>query len=471
MAEPKNSFVPSLSLFTKLSAAFVLVVVVAVGVVAWGSRQSAEREFTSFVRQSQAERPEELLAQLAAHYAERGSWSGVEPLLERFRADPGARPRRPPLLLVDAQGRIVATNWMRNVNGQLLDPALMRGWPIQVNGETVGTLLMPGGGGVMFDAVRGMISPEGAETIERIRQAILVAGLVASGVALLLAGLLAWGLVRPLHRLTRAAEAIAQGDLSQRVPVTSGDEVGELANAFNTMAGELQRAEQVRRNMTADVAHELRNPLSVVRSHVEALQDGVFELTPENLDPIHDKVLLLGRLVEDLRELALAEAGQLPLERAPTDLRTLVVETVQGLQAQADKKGVALRADLPAELPLVWADRGRIGQVLTNLLSNALRHTPAAGEVSVSASADADWAYLSVADTGQGIAPQDLPYVFERFYRGDRARERPVDGQGTGLGLAIARGIVRAHGGEIEVSSQVGEGSCFRLRLPLGRGR
>jgi two-component system sensor histidine kinase BaeS len=461
-----TNHVTRISLFTKLSAASVLVAVVAVAVVALMSRQSARREFTRFMLQNQAIVTDDLLAQLSAHYARQGSWTDVEQVLEQSSIETEGQRIIRPLLLIDTQGRIVASNWTQQIGEPLLEHELTQGWPVQVNGKTVGTLVVPGSRRPPPERMPEWLGPEGAATLDRVQQAILTAGVVAGALALVMAGVLAWGLVRPLHRLTRATEAIAQGDLSQRVPVTSGDEVGELAAAFNFMADELQRAEQLRRDMTADVAHELRNPLSVIRSHVEALQDGVFDLTPGNLEPIHDKTMLLSRLVEDLRELALAEAGQLPLERAPTDLIRLVEQTLEGFQAQAEKKEIDLRVNLPPELPLVSADRGRIGQVLTNLLSNALRHTPPGGMVTVSATTADSCVHLSVADTGQGIAPADLPNVFERFYRGDQARERPADSQGTGLGLAIARQLVEMHGGTIGVESAPGAGSEFWFTLP-----
>ncbi len=459
-----------ISLSVKLLAALGLVVVVSLAAVALTARWTAVREFTDFMQQRQMLAADDLAAQLALYYSQYDGWAGVERVLRQNRMGMKNHPPGINWMLADPQSSVVADSWGERAGDQLSRGDLATGRPVQVGGETVGILIVIDDGRPNPEVMRRGLTPEGTATLDRVQRSILIASLGAGAVALAVGGLLAWGLVRPLRRLTAAAEAVAGGDLSQRVPVASGDEVGELAAAFNHMAAELERAEQLRRDLTADVAHELRTPLSVIRSHVEALQDGVFDLTPDNLGPIHDKILLLGRLVEDLRELALADAGQLPLECGPTDLRTLVESTLRSFRAQAEAEEVSLRAELPPELPLVHADRERIGQVLTNLMSNALRHTAAGGTITLSATEAAgsrSAVRLSVADTGEGIAPADLPYVFERLYRSDRARARSADDQGTGLGLAIARGIVEAHGGTIEVESELGDGAVFSFCLPV----
>lgn len=273
-------------------------------------------------------------------------------------------------------------------------------------------------------------------------------------------------LVKPLRMVRDAARRIGAGELTYRVPITSRDEIGDLARQFNEMAEALERDERLRRQMMADIAHELRTPLSVIRGQVEALQDGVFELSPENLKPIHDQTLLLGRLVEDLRDLALAEAGRLPLERTEVSLERLIRRIVEAFQPRAQEKGLALSVELPEALPPVQADAQRLEQVLENLLSNALRYTPAGGTVNVRAWEEPQWVVFTVEDTGTGIAAEDLPHIFERFYRADKARSR-ADG-GTGLGLSIAKQLVEAHGGRISAESAPGKGTRFTVRLPRG---
>ncbi|MBE9507785.1 MAG: HAMP domain-containing protein, partial [Chloroflexi bacterium] len=266
--------------------------------------------------------------------------------------------------------------------------------------------------------------------------------------------------------LTAATRAVAAGDLSVRVPVRYHGEVRELAAAFNAMAEDLARADALRRNLTADVAHELRTPLSVIRGKLEGVLDGVYPATPEHLEPVLEETELLTHLVEDLRLLALAEAGQLPLEKRPMDVGDLLRDAQVNFGPQASDRGVTLALKLPSELPTVVADWRRVAQVLGNLLTNALRHTPQGGCVTLSATADEGMVEVTVADTGMGIPPEDLPYIFERFWRGEKSRSRA--GGETGLGLAIARQLVEMHGGTIDVESTPGKGSKFQFTLPAG---
>jgi len=213
------------------------------------------------------------------------------------------------------------------------------------------------------------------------------------------------------------------------------------------------------------VAHELRTPLSVIRGKLEGVLDGIYPATPEHLEPILDEILLLTRLVEDLHLMALAEAGQLALEKRPLDVGDLLRDAQVNFGPQADDRGVTLALDLPEALPQVIADWRRISQVLGNLLTNALRHTPPGGRVTLSARAIGGAVEVTVADTGVGIPPEDLPYIFERFWRGDKSRSRA--GGGSGLGLAIARQLVEMHGGRIGVESTPGQGTRFTFTLPL----
>jgi len=249
------------------------------------------------------------------------------------------------------------------------------------------------------------------------------------------------------------------------VEVQSEDEIGELAQAFNAMADGLARLEELRRNMVSDVAHELRTPLSNIRGYLEAVRDGVVEPRPEVIASLYEEAMLLNRLVDDLQELSLAEAGQLRLERRPVAPADVVNKATEAARAQAAAKGIALQVDLPEGLPLVDVDSQRIGQVLGNLLSNALTHTPSGGKVVITAQARQSDVELRVGDTGEGISPEHLPYIFERFYRADKSRSRATGG--TGLGLSIARQLVEAHGGRISVASQAGRGTTFTFTLPV----
>jgi signal transduction histidine kinase len=290
---------------------------------------------------------------------------------------------------------------------------------------------------------------------------ILLAGGIASVAALVLGLLLTESVARPLRAVRDAAQRIGLGELSVRVPLNSDDEVGDLAEAFNQMAADLERNEQQRRTMMADIAHELRTPLAVIRGQVEALEDGVFPLNQENLVPIRDQTLLLARLVDDLRDLALAEAGRLPLECDEMNVADLVQRVVAAFRPQAVAKGITLTVEGRA-LPTIWADAQRIEQVLANLLNNAIRHTPEGGRVAIALWAKAGQIGISVQDSGPGLAPEDLPHLFDRFYRADKSR---AEGR-TGLGLSIARRLAQAHGGDISVASATGQGATFTVTLP-----
>ncbi|HUS17801.1 MAG TPA: ATP-binding protein, partial [Chloroflexia bacterium] len=264
--------------------------------------------------------------------------------------------------------------------------------------------------------------------------------------------------------LTLAAGRMARGDLDQRVEIASRDEIGQLGRAFNHLADSLHTSEQLRRQMVTDIAHELRTPLTNIRGYLEAVRDGVLPAEPVVVDSLYEESMLLSRLVDDLQALALAEAGQLKLHAQPVEPAAMIERSVAGLgPPTADEPAVIM--DVPADLPLVQADAERVGQVLRNLLRNARQHTPPHGTVTVRARAMAGAVEISVCDTGSGITPEHLPYVFERFYRADPARARSTGG--AGLGLAIVKQLVEAHGGRVEVDSAPGSGATFRFTLPL----
>jgi signal transduction histidine kinase len=283
--------------------------------------------------------------------------------------------------------------------------------------------------------------------------------------ALLLTLALSNHILKPVRELTRIANRMEQGDLSQRVRIRTKDEMGVLAHAFNTMADSLARSEQLRRNLVSDVAHELRTPLTNVRGYLEALKDGVIDPTGEMIASLYEESLLLSRLVVDLQELSLAEAGQLHLVRRPLALEEVIVKAVSSLQLQATNKQLALRVEMSPCLPRVEADAERVGQVLRNLVSNAITHTPPGGEITIRARSINGEVLVSVDDTGEGIDEQHLPYIFERFYRTDASRSRATGG--TGLGLAIVKQVVEAHGGQVEAESAPGRGSSFTFSLPV----
>ncbi len=287
--------------------------------------------------------------------------------------------------------------------------------------------------------------------------------LAAAG--LFMAGRAMRRLAFPVGDVMEAAGQLAEGNYSVRVMERGPREVRALASVFNQMAARLQAHEEQRRNLLAEIAHELRTPLAVIQGNLEGILDGIYPRDDAHLTPILDETRIAATLIEDLRTLALAETGALKLQREPTDLGALILETVASFRAQADAASVTVTAEVPPNLPILEVDPSRIRQVLANLILNALQHTPTGGSVGVayqleSGESRGGTVTVSVTDTGSGIAPEDLPRIFERFYKSKESR-------GSGLGLAIARNLVAAHGGEIEARSEVGKGTTVRFTLPV----
>ena len=305
-------------------------------------------------------------------------------------------------------------------------------------------------------------------TATLISLAVAVAASVAT--ALALSWVVSARVVQPVRALAAAAQRIARGAHTARVPVRGTDELAQLAGAFNEMATSLEHAEQIRRQLLADVAHELRTPLATVESYVEALADGVLAADAENWTAIRSETARLNRLVNDLQRVSRAEAHQLDLHPAPTDPGELVQAAVKAARPAFATKGVALASDIQTDLPMVEVDRERIAEVLANLLTNALRHTPPGGTVQASVGQRADRIEIAVADDGEGIAAEHLDRIFERFYRIDPARARASGG--TGIGLTIVRAIIEAHDGSVQASSEgIGRGASFTVRLPIAQSQ
>lgn len=312
-----------------------------------------------------------------------------------------------------------------------------------------------------------LLGPEGAtqSTLILWLTGVSVAGLLFT--AAIVAGRTATKRVaEPLADVMAAADALAAGDLSARVAEPRKGRFRRLVRSFNRMAEELEAADERRRQLAADVAHELRTPLHIIQGNLEGILDDVYEPTPEHVEALLEEMRFLSRLVEDLRTLSLAEAGQLPLSLENVDPAELVTDVATTFSGPAQVVEIDLRTETDANLPELVADSQRLEQVLTNLVANALRHTPHGGVITLAAQHVDGCVRLVVSDTGVGIPPEELPHIFDRFWRGDRSRGH-ADGAGAGLGLAIARQLVEAHGGRITVESAVGQGSEFTVDLPV----
>ena len=271
---------------------------------------------------------------------------------------------------------------------------------------------------------------------------------------------------RPLEQLFKTINAVEAGDLSARVPENNSDMFSDLIKRFNKMVGELERAEQQRRNLTADIAHELRTPLHIIQGNLEGIVDGVYEPTSEHVNNTLDETRLLARLVNDLQTLSLAETGQLPLHPTRFLVADLIHDLGSSFSAQATSQSIDLKTEIANPNQELTADYDRLTQVLSNLISNALRHTPNGGTVSIETgigSSPERNVRIAVIDSGLGIAPEDLPFIFDRFWRGDKSRSERTH---SGLGLAITKQLIHAHGGTIEAQSLVGKGTTFTIELP-----
>jgi signal transduction histidine kinase len=439
------------SLRFRLLVTTIFVVIVAVSVTALFASGTTAGEFHRYVLYNNTRLMEHFSLLLAGIYDQEQTWEGVQPSVEHLGWVSGNR-----IVLADAAGRVVADS-----DRELVGQTVGADWPAPLDNIIVAGRLV---GRLYLNPVAGP-SPVELGFLAAVNRLVLVGALIAGAIAVLVTLALSHRIVRPLEQLTATARQMEKGDLTGRVNIRSGDEIGQLASAFNAMADGLARLEQLRRKMVGDVAHELRTPLTNIRGYLEAARDGLVRPDAALVDNLYEEVMLLNRLVDDLQELALAEAGQLPLERRPVDVGAVARIATEAIRLQAEAAGLELSLDLPSDLPPVEADPDRIGQVLRNLFNNALEFTPPGGQVTLTARLDGTWVCLEVGDSGPGIAPEQLPFVFERFYRADPSRARATGG--AGLGLAIVKQLVEAHGGRVWVKSTPGTGSWFGFTLPV----
>jgi signal transduction histidine kinase len=467
------------SLSWKLSGALLLVVIVSVGITAILISDSTNREFKQYLSYCDMTYTQTVGDNLTQLYTDVKGWNNVQVMLISKLKSPNDR-----LVLADSSGTIIgdtANDWLeKNVK----EVGLINPTYITISGKVVGNLYLMFYGSISDKSsmminrgcMEGPVSLNVAEQnfLNQINSYLWVAGFIGVAVALFLGIILTRQITFPIHALTKGAHQIAKGKLNYRVKAGSKDELGELAQSFNSMASSLDKMEHSRRQLTADIAHELRTPLTVIEGTVDAMLDGVFKPDKEHLASIKEQTAQLTRLINDLREISLAESGQLKLDIAPTDMVDLARRKLSQAKVRALDKGIQLKLDVPGKIPEVKIDSARIEQVIANLLTNAIRHTPSGGKITVALETvtsvndyqlDKPSLLVSVADTGEGIHAEHLPHIFERFYRVESSRAKN-EGE-TGLGLSIVKQMVEAHGGKVWAQSKLSRGSTFYIAIPL----
>ncbi|MCX6054789.1 MAG: ATP-binding protein [Chloroflexi bacterium] len=461
------------SLIYKVLGAFLLVIAVGSIVISLLTSKATEKAFSLYTTRSGQVWGQRLAPALADFYAQNNNWQGVDAILQ---SDISAQyapmgtgnmtgqghgnglgqqsgngmmssfDQR--LILADNHAFVVSDTQNELIGKQLGVSELKNGTSILVNGNLVGTLI------ITPNNLAQSNSPAG-EFLLSVNQAIVSSAVIAGIIALILGAVLFLQITAPLRQLRKAATAITNGDLSQRVSIKSKDEFGELGSTFNKMAESLSNVETQRQHLMADIAHELRTPLAAIQGTLEAMQDGVLPLDGEQLTATLSETTLLNRLIDDLRLLSLAEAGQLKLELQKVNPGELIQQIVDRMVPTANQKNVQLKTEIQTALPEFLLDPDRIAQVLNNLTSNALRYTPEGGMITVQAFLlpNSKSLRVSVTDTGRGIDLENLPFVFDRFYRAEKSRSRSSGG--SGLGLAIVKQLVEAHGGQVYAESPV----------------
>ncbi len=448
----------------------LLLVIVTVISVAVFAMIGTAREVTRYVARGGMMGLNEVVSELETHYKTNGSWDGVEEILTRVEMDgnqnrqgmggggmpnPNNIPRH--LILADAEGLIIFDTMPSDQKTFLDENEISKAIPIRGRlNRLVGYLYSDG----FVNNQPGIFRP----LIEKLNLAAFRAGLIGVGIAIILSIVVGSWLLKPVTQLSSAAKTLGKGDLTARVSLSGKDELAELGNTFNQMADSLQMAEQSRRNMTADIAHELRTPLAVQRASLEAMLDGVYPMQAENLQPVLEQNVLLTRMVDDLRLLALADAGELRLEKLQTDLGSLIGRVAKNFQSQADYRSVEINYQ-PVDGLIANIDPIRVEQIINNIISNALRFTPDGGSIDIQGEKVGSTIQFAIHDSGPGIPEESLPYVFDRFYRTDKGRVRE-DG-GSGLGLAIARQFARVMNGDISVRNHPSGGAEFKIIFNL----
>ncbi len=439
-----------MSFRSKLLLSFVIVILISTALGYVLITIAVNRAFSDFAARSFRDRDATLLHFLGESYARTGSWQGIRQLLARGRPPV-------PLVLADSEGVIVFAPDAQWVGRTLSKGDLGTGLPIELDGEVVGTIVPPA-----LVLRENSLEQRFLATVSR---SLWIAGIIVTAIGILLAFWLLRQLTGPLKQLASASQQIAQGKMEGRVFIRSSDELGHLADSFNKMTTSLEKSEKAKRQMIADVSHELRTPLTVLRTALEGLRDGIIEPKAEKFAALHNKTLLTSRLVEDLHQLASADADHLSIRKAPCDLGQMLSRIQATVGVQLEDSGIRFSIEISPDLPKVQADSQRIEQVVLNLLANAMRYTSEGGTIRMAAQALAEQSVrVSVCNTGHTLSDEELAHMFDRFYRAEPSR--PREEGSAGLGLAIAKALIEVHGGRIWAENAPDGCVCVHFTLP-----
>jgi two-component system sensor histidine kinase BaeS len=445
------------SITTKLILAFLLVSLISISTIVVLTRFSTRREFDKFVsNQYEAE----LVKNLGNYYQENNSWDGVA--LANIGYIPtqiGAAGRPSNFCVTDLDGVVVRESFSHQVGEVVPTGILENAIPIKADQKTVGYLLI--------ERPPDRTDPMQAEFSKRIDFSLLITGVGTIIMAFIFGAVISQTITKPIRELTSATHVMASGKLGQQVAVRSRDEIGELAQSFNKMNNDLARSFNLRKQMTADIAHELRTPLSLIIGHAEGVHDGVLQPSRENFEIIREEAERLEKMVNDLRTLSLADAGELSLEFQSVNLNKLLSDIKTHYMVQLNQKRLTLDLEPDPGVLQVDLDPARFSQVLTNILDNAIRYTAEDGHIIIATKQLKNETQITIHDSGEGVTPEEASHLFDRFYRADESRAR--DDGGSGLGLAIAKSIVEMHHGKIWAESEKGKGLRTVIQLPNKR--
>jgi signal transduction histidine kinase len=463
------------SITTRLILSFLAIIILSIILFIVVTNRVVYNRFSDLVVRSGTNFTRRVVPVLEQYYLANGSWDGVENMvfdtsgnhefgMGRNRPDNAnqvmtrlmitAQDER--FLLIDGDEIIFDSN-PDGIPINNPENLTKFGIPIYADGELVGTFLVA--------STMGILSETQNVFLARVNRSLIWVALIAIFLVLIVAVWQSRSIVQPLRQMAEAAMRLAKGDYNQRVAVQRNDELGDMAVAFNRMASELAQQAELRRQLMADVAHELRTPLSVLRIDLESMEDGLMDVNPDNVRSLQKEVSYLSNLVDDLRMLSMADAGDLKIEKSQVELNSLVREMVERQQNTARERKIKMTTKYSENEIFVFGDPQRLSQVMVNLLSNAIQHTQPENEINTRIESDHQMATVSITNYGTWIPQEDLERIFDRLYRLERSRNR--DQGGSGLGLSIARSLISAHGGKIWAESIQGKSTTFKFTLPL----